>query len=383
MKSCVFISNFFNRHQLPFSEAMNSRLNYIFIETEKIDDERLKLGYPNLSEKYPFILSAKAAENKAEVNKIINEADVVIAGGSNPLVYDRIKNGKLTFIYSERILKTGLLRFFSFKMQRYLFKSYYWLGRRNNLHLLAAGAYCPFDMMLSGIPKKRMWKWGYFPVMVPEDEAVQKNNAVPLILWAGRMIGWKHAEDILLAAALMKNRCRFHIRLIGAGDKISLLQQTIRDNGLENICDITPPMPQDEVLEEMKKADIYVQPSNQEEGWGAVINEALSAQCCVVAARDTGAAPWLIKNDETGFLYKSGDVRRLAAILEELVNKTDYRRDVAAKGRESVYRLWSGKVAAERLIRISEYLLGEGSNPNFSEGPCSRAKIMIPPMKLL
>ena len=43
----VLVSNFFNHHQKPFSDAMFSIIgeNYHFIETSTITEERLKLGW--------------------------------------------------------------------------------------------------------------------------------------------------------------------------------------------------------------------------------------------------------------------------------------------------------------------------------------------------
>ena len=43
----VFLSNYYNHHQAPFSEAMYRFTdgNYRFIATGEISEERLKLGY--------------------------------------------------------------------------------------------------------------------------------------------------------------------------------------------------------------------------------------------------------------------------------------------------------------------------------------------------
>ncbi len=36
--------------------------------------------------------------------------------------------------------------------------------------------------------------------------------------------------------------------------------------------------------------------SHRGEGWGMVVNEALSCGCCVIANRELGAAPWLVEH---------------------------------------------------------------------------------------
>ena len=46
VKTVVFVSNFFNHHQKPFSDAMFGRIgrNYTFIETGTMTQERKALG---------------------------------------------------------------------------------------------------------------------------------------------------------------------------------------------------------------------------------------------------------------------------------------------------------------------------------------------------
>lgn len=68
-------------------------------------------------------------------------------------------------------------------------------------------------------------------------------------------------------------------------------------------------MPNDEILALMQKSHIFIFTSDRNEGWGAVLNEAMSNGCAVVASNMIGAAPYLIKQGENGYIFKSGDVR--------------------------------------------------------------------------
>ena len=54
----VFISNFINHHQLPFSKEMIKLIGdgYRFIATEPIAQERLDLGYEDMNRKYSFVV---------------------------------------------------------------------------------------------------------------------------------------------------------------------------------------------------------------------------------------------------------------------------------------------------------------------------------------
>ena len=68
----------------------------------------------------------------------------------------------------------------------------------------------------------------------------------------------------------------------------------------------------DAAREKMSLADIYVMTSNFWEGWGSVIYEGLNAGCAVVASHACGATPWLVKDKETGLVFKSQSAKSLA-----------------------------------------------------------------------
>ena len=53
----------------------------------------------------------------------------------------------------------------------------------------------------------------------------------------------------------------------------------------------------------MERADIYLATSDRQEGWGAVINEAMNSGCAVVADHMMGAVPYLISHEENGMIY--------------------------------------------------------------------------------
>ena len=124
LKSVVFLSNFFNHHQKPFSDAIAEILGqgYTFVETEEIPQERKNLGYHTTYPEY-VIRYEKYKSNPQEVAKIVNEADAVIMGSApESLIYERKRLGKLIFRYNERLLKKkpGLLRFLAmyFKLNK-------------------------------------------------------------------------------------------------------------------------------------------------------------------------------------------------------------------------------------------------------------------------
>ena len=89
----VFVSNFLNHHQLPFCEEMIKRLgkeNFKFIATEKIPDERIKLGYEDMNNIYPFVI--RAYENQKEA---LDFSVFTVKNGSNVSdITSALKNAK-------------------------------------------------------------------------------------------------------------------------------------------------------------------------------------------------------------------------------------------------------------------------------------------------
>lgn len=81
--------------------------NFKFIATEQVPTERLKMGYYDMSNQYPFALNTYSSKKAYEDAIILgNESDVVIIGSAPSFfVKKRIELNKLTFYYMERIFK--------------------------------------------------------------------------------------------------------------------------------------------------------------------------------------------------------------------------------------------------------------------------------------
>ena len=55
----TFFSNFLNHHQLPFCKEMYKCIgeDFKFVATEPVPEERLNMGYHDMSTQYPFALN--------------------------------------------------------------------------------------------------------------------------------------------------------------------------------------------------------------------------------------------------------------------------------------------------------------------------------------
>ena len=104
----VFVSNYFNHHQKQLCDELSRLSSFVFIET---DYKNIQGFQSRLQEKYLVQLNENDENSRAQCLRIILDADVCIFGScSNIFIQQRMKENKLSFLYTERFFKKGLWR---------------------------------------------------------------------------------------------------------------------------------------------------------------------------------------------------------------------------------------------------------------------------------
>ncbi len=145
---------------------------------------------------------------------------------------------------------------------------------------------------------------------------------------------------------------------------------------LEDVVSFFGFQPPENVINYMKQADIFLFTSDSNEGWGAVLNEAMSNSCASIASHASGAAPFLINDGVNGFLYHSEDEDELFEKAKILLNDEKRRCDLGIQSYRDMIEIWSPSVAAERLIKLNEAIMNKTQLLLFDKGPCSPAPIL-------
>jgi glycosyltransferase involved in cell wall biosynthesis len=102
-------------------------------------------------------------------------------------------------------------------------------------------------------------------------------------------------------------------------------------------------------------ADVLVLPSNGQETWGLVANEALAASCPVILSDAVGSAPDL-GDGVAGRLFPCGDVDALARTLADMLLRPPSVEAIAAlSGRHSLARAADGVEAGLEFIKQRRY----------------------------
>jgi len=354
----VFVSNYINHHQIPFCSAMMQETegDFTFIQTEPMEKERVLMGWHE--EIRPDYVKCYY-EDETICKALIQDADVVLFGGCDDERYieKRLESGKAVIRISERLYKSGQWKAISPKG---LLKKYHDHTRYRNaqVYLLCAGAYVPSDFHIVRAYPNKMFVWGYFPETKHYDvEQLLKgkceDGGEPLILWAARMIDWKHPELAIETAEYLRDQgLRFRMELVGSGVMEAQMKELADEKQLEKYVTFAGALRPEEVRKRMEKADIFLFTSDRQEGWGAVLNESMNSGCAVVADHMIGAAPWLIRQGVNGMVYEDGNRQSLFAAVEKLVRDRKLRLKLGRNAYETIVQTWNAENAARQLMRL-------------------------------
>lgn len=369
----VFLSNYYNHHQSALSERLNllSRGQFAFIKTTEIGEERVALGWK--TDEPDYVISYGAAPERCD--RLISDADMVLYGAAPvELIKPRLAGNKPVFKYSERIFKnfkakiTLPLRIFKYRRD---------YGNRNNVYLMCASAYAAADYASALAFRGRAFRWGYFPRTMTYGAQLQESKDPRSILWTGRFADWKHPETpVLLAEKLTCAGIDFKMKMVGRGERLQSVRRLAEERGVSGKIEFPGAMSPDAVRREMEKARVYIATSDFNEGWGAVINEAMNSGCAVVASHAMGSVPYLIKHGTNGFIYKSGDTDGLFEKVSRLLVRPDEAKKLGENAYASIAGEWNAETAAERLAAMGEAALKGESMPIYDSGPCSAAPLL-------
>lgn len=369
----TFVSNYINHHQIPLAEELYklSEGKYAFIQTEPMEEERVKMGWDVNASNLPYV---KLFYREPELcKKLISDSDCVIFGGceDESVIMPRLEAGRFTIRYSERIYREGRWKFVS---PRGLVKKYHdhIRFRKSDVYLLCAGAYVKGDFSLIHAYPGKMFKFGYFTEFYSYDDVHEnrRKNGVLNILWTARFIKLKHPEIMVeLAERLKEKGVSFHITMIGDGECLEPVKEAA--SNLKDEIEFAGQKTPAQVREAMNRADVFVMSSDKREGWGAVVNEAMNSGCVTIASKEIGAAPYLIEDGINGFMVKGCNVDKLTDIVCSLAENRDECLSIGTRAYNTIKELWNPQIAAKRLFEF----INDGSREcdRYEKGPMSRA----------
>jgi glycosyltransferase involved in cell wall biosynthesis len=331
------------------------------ITFEPIPQEFLNRGYADYSDR-TYHVKGYLPENLGLVKDLILNADILLHGAAPDFwLHERMKLNKVTIRYEERFFKRIDRRFIkrSFWESLYIAHTQY---RNKPLYMLGASSFNKLDTSIIFAYPHKVFKWGYFTSVHDLDinkillyKMVSTSQTIS-ILWCGTIAQVKRPDLVpKLAKRLISDGYNFQIDIIGTGGLEHELKAQIKAYGVEKRINLLGNMPNDQVLTEMQRHHIFIFTSNYGEGWGAVLNEAMSNGCAVVCSDKVGASHFLIKD---GYIEDSNLMKTCATNAYETMSTT-----------------WSPQNAASNFISFCDSLL-TNTPIRIHEGPCSPAKLI-------
>lgn len=369
----ICISNYFTHHQKPISDALFelTQGNYLFLATEKMSDDRKTQGWTIQQPPYVYELDMSDSVAVCRCINLINDADTVIQGHLyDNLIAERVKQGKLTFIYNERLYKSTK-RYL--KAPLYLYKGL----KYHNCYVLTASAYTPFDYSITRSYIDRCYKFGYFPATKEYNDVdkLLSGKSPNTILWVARVIDWKHPEiPIAIAKRLKDEGYNFNLKMIGTGDLLDLYRSEVSKANLSECVTLTGLIKPEEVRLEMEHAGIFLFTSDRNEGWGAVLNEAMNSGCAVVVSHEIGAVPYLVRNGVNGQIYQDGFFEDVYSKVKRLLDNPAEQQMYGRNAISTIEKTWNANTAARNLIQLINDI--RQGTYTITDGPCSKAEII-------
>jgi glycosyltransferase involved in cell wall biosynthesis len=177
--------------------------------------------------------------------------------------------------------------------------------------------------------------------------ALGVTNDDPIVLYAGKLQARKHPDDVLRAAARLRDRgLRFHVVMVGSGEMTAALVNLAGRFGLDNVH-FHGFANQSTLPEIYGASDVFVLPS-ENEPWGLVVNEAMCAGLPIVASAEIGCAADLIQAGVNGQTFATGDVEGLASALHLMFADAGTRRRMGLASSQIISR-WSYAECASGL----------------------------------
>lgn len=380
MITIVFVSNYFNHHEKFFCDEMNklNDVNFHFIQTIKMDEERIKLGWNIDLMSIPYCINSYGNNNEYEIAlKLCNDADVLILGSAPyKFVSDRVKKNKLTFYYAERLFRNGLSHLLYPPTFINVLKRFIIPGRKSNFYLLAASGYTAIDTSRIFAFNNHRFKWGHFIEVIPPNEHKYNDGRIHL-LWVGRFIKLKHPDyPIRIAKTLKEKKVPFILDIIGTGNLEYNMRKLITEFQLNDYIKMRGAMKPSAVRSFMERSDIYLFTSDFNEGWGAVLGESMAAGCAVVTSHGIGATPFLINHEYNGLIYETGKYDSFERQVLRLVESKELVKKLSQNAINTMQNLWNPQIAAERFYELCKSIISKGKPIYFENGPISKAHII-------
>ena len=374
----TFLTNLVNHHQVYVADELYKHYGtgYTYVAFEALPDWLKQGGYEKIDR--PYVLNAYESEiNRIKAIELAYTSDVVIIGSAPEwLVKRRLQENKITFHYNERWFKQISYRMLSPRLWYHLFDKHI-RYRNKRSYMLCASAFTARDVHCVFAYPHKCFKWGYFTRVdvLDIDSVLAGKRSKIRIMWCARFLKLKHPEMVVdLASRLKSLGYNFELNMFGSGVELENVKEMANSKSLTDVLFFRGNLPNEEILKQMRQHNIFVFTSDRNEGWGAVLNEAMSNGCAVVASHKIGSVPFLLKHKVNGLIFKSENLDSLCDNVRYLLDNPKQIELYARQAYLTMREMWSPQHAASCLVSLIDIIeKGELDSYQNQDGPCSWA----------
>lgn len=174
----------------------------------------------------------------------------------------------------------------------------------------------------------------------------------PSILFVGRLIEIKGVDILIKALSIVKTSYpKIHLYVGGDGNQCKNLRLLTSELDLINNITFLNFMPENEVIQMLSSADIFVLPSRFENAPMALM-EALASGVPVIAS-NVGGIPHILDNGRIGILFQSENPEDLAQKIIKLLNDPKFGERLSGIGKEML-KEYSWDMIVEKTVDLYE-----------------------------
>ncbi|MCZ2085617.1 MAG: glycosyltransferase [Flavobacteriales bacterium] len=301
----IFWQNIISPHQSFLIRELANRHEVILAIIDEISNERIQQGW-----KIPETGKAKIIhlENKNIAFDLLDKnkkAFHLFSGIASYKiladVFRRIDKKAIIGVIVEAGSSIGWKR----HLRKFLYRIKYLLYNNKINFLFAMGDLGVNYYHSVGFSKNKIHKFQYFTEIpdnfIEEDSCIEKT---PKLIFIGQLIDRKNIHGLVNALVNLREM-NFNLQIIGDGPLKNTLQSLVVINEMSHKIKFHGNMENNHAMNLLSKSDYLILPSNFD-GWGAVINEALSRGVKVITNENCGGC-FMVKEMNWGTVYKNND----------------------------------------------------------------------------
>lgn len=213
-----------------------------------------------------------------------------------------------------------------------------------------------------GVREEIIYPFGYFrshSAQIDQSKASKEKQRVEVV-YVGRLLPFKRLDLLVeVMSSLFKEHPNLFLTIIGDGELLSALRRQVEELGVTERVSFEGVLPPDRIPVRVARADVLVLPSRGE-GWGVVVNEALSVGVPVILSDRCGAAD-LIQDGVNGYVFRNEDSSDLRDCLSDFLSRREdwerLRAEAAALGEKI-----STENMAPYLIKCLNHMTGSSGD---------------------